>query len=142
MYYEGTEPVISTLEVKARSQKVTNILKSHIGDVTYPRPAGVFGRTCPAGGGGADSAPCLTPERMVVERREKRQTKSLNKTNLTNTKNFTKRGQRSGQGQVKGQNYRFPHYWLPSPTGAALIGAIRPERVRRLVRRRAVLKML
>ena len=38
--------------------------------------------------GGADSAPCLTPERMVVERREKRKTKALNKTNLRNTKNF------------------------------------------------------
>ena len=38
--------------------------------------------------GGADSAPCLTPERMVVERREKRQTKALNKTNLRNTKQF------------------------------------------------------
>ena len=59
-----------------------------------PRPAGVFGRTRPAGGGGADSAPpCLTPERMVVERREKRQTKALNKTNLQNTKKFTLRGQ-------------------------------------------------
>ena len=50
-----------------------------------PRPSGVFGRTRPAGGG-ADSAPCLTPERMVEERREKRQTKALNKTNLSNTK--------------------------------------------------------
>ena len=45
-------------------------------------------------------------------------------------------------GQVKGQNYTFPHYWLPSPSGAALIGAIHPERVQRLVRRRAVLKTL
>ena len=53
-----------------------------------PRPAGVFGRTRPAGGG-ADSAPYLTPERMVVERREKRQTKALNNTYLQNTKNFT-----------------------------------------------------
>ena len=97
-----------------------------------PRPAGVFGRTRPAGGG--DSAPCLTPERMVLERREKRQTKALNKTNFKNTKKFTLRGQRSGQGQVKGQNYRFPHYWLPSPTSAALIGAIHPERVQRLAR--------
>ena len=35
-----------------------------------PRPAGVFGRT-PQLGGGADSAPCLTPEQMVVERRKK-----------------------------------------------------------------------
>ena len=53
-----------------------------------PRPAGVFGRTRPAGGGQI-LLPCLTPERMVVERREKRQTKALNKTNLKNTKNFT-----------------------------------------------------
>ena len=41
------------------------------------------------GGGGVDSAPpCFTPERMVVERRGKRQTKALNKTNLRSTKNF------------------------------------------------------
>ena len=90
-------------------------------------------------GGGADSAPYLTPKRMVVERREKRQTKTFNKTNLRNTRHFALRGQRSGQGQVKGQNYKFPHYWLPSPTGAALIGAIHPERVQTLVRRVAAL---
>ena len=54
-----------------------------------PRPAGVFGRTRPAGGGQILPPPCLTPERMVVERREKRQTKALNKKNLKNTKNFT-----------------------------------------------------
>ena len=54
-----------------------------------PRPAGVFARTRPARGEGADSAPCLTPERMVVERREERQTKALNKTNPKSTKNFT-----------------------------------------------------
>ena len=29
-YYYNTEPVLSTLEVKARSQKVTNILKRQI----------------------------------------------------------------------------------------------------------------
>ena len=39
--------------------------------------------------GGQILPPCVTPERMVVERREKRQTKALNKTNLKNTKNFT-----------------------------------------------------
>ena len=39
--------------------------------------------------GGQILPPCLTPERMVVERRRKRQTKALNKTNLKNTKNFT-----------------------------------------------------
>ena len=50
-----------------------------------PRPAGAFDRPRPAGGGG-DSAPCPTPERMVIERRGKRQTKALNKTNLRNTK--------------------------------------------------------
>ena len=90
-------------------------------------PLGYLAERAPLGE--ADSAPCLTPKRMVVERRENRQTKALNKTNLKNTKKFTHKGQRSGQGQVKGQNYRFPHYWLPSPTGAALIGAIHPERV-------------
>ena len=52
-------------------------------------PLGYSAERAPLGGGGADSAPCLTPERMVVERREKRQTKALNKTNLKNTKNFT-----------------------------------------------------
>ena len=52
-------------------------------------PLGYSAERAPLGGGGADSAPCLTPERMVVERRKKRQTKSLNKTNLKNTKNFT-----------------------------------------------------
>ena len=81
----------------------------------------------PRGGGGADSSPCLTPERMVIERREKRQMKALNKTNLRNTNSAASRGQRLGQGQVEGQNYRFPHCWLPSPTGAALIGAILPD---------------
>ena len=45
-------------------------------------------------------------------------------------------------GQVKGQNYRLPHFWLPSPTGAALIGAIHSERHQRLVRRGAVLNTL
>ena len=102
-------------------------------------PLGYSAKRVPLGGG-TDSAPCLTPQPMVVERREKRQTKALNKTNLKNTKKITSRGQRSGQGQVKGQNYRFPHNWLPNPTGAALIGAIYPERVQRLVRRRVVLK--
>ena len=92
--------------------------------------------------GVGDSTHCLPPARMVVERRGKRQTKALNKTNLRNTKKFTLRGQRSGQRQVKGQNYRFPHCWIQSPTGAALIGAIHPERVKRLVRRGTVLKTL
>ena len=50
-------------------------------------PLGYSAERAPLGGG-ADSAPCLTPERMVVERRKKRQTKALNKTNLKNTKNF------------------------------------------------------
>ena len=53
-----------------------------------PRQAGVFGRTRPAGGGEQILSPCLIPERMVVERREKRQTKALNKTNLRNANNF------------------------------------------------------
>ena len=54
-------------------------------------------------GGGADSAPCLTPERMLVERREKRQTKALNKTNLKNTNKLLKevRGQVRVRSKVK-----------------------------------------
>ena len=79
----------------------------------YSRTAGVIGRTRPAGGGMQILPPCLTRKRMVVERRKKRQTNALNKSNLRNTKNFASRGQRSAQGQVKGQNYRFPHCWLP-----------------------------
>ena len=64
-----------------------------------PHPAGVFGRTRPAGGG-ADSATCLTPKRIVVERRGKWQTKALYKKNLKNTKNYFKRLEvRSGSGQ-------------------------------------------
>ena len=51
-------------------------------------PLGYSAERAPLGGG-RFCPPCLTPERMVVERREKRQTKALNKTNLKNTKNFT-----------------------------------------------------
>ena len=53
-----------------------------------PRPAGVFSRTRPAGGGLILPPPCLTSERRVVERRGKRQTKGLNETDLKSTKNF------------------------------------------------------
>ena len=102
--------------------------------------SGSIRTNAPHWGRGEDSVPCLTPERMVVERREERQTKALNKTNLTNTKHFAERGQRSCQGQVKSQNYRFRHYWLLSPTDAALISASHPERVQILFRRGAVLK--
>ena len=51
-------------------------------------PLGYSAERAPLGGGQI-LPPCLTPERMVVERREERQTKALNKTNLKNTKNFT-----------------------------------------------------
>ena len=71
-------------------------------DLLTRAPLGYSAERSPLGG--TDSAPCLTPERMVVERREKRHTKPLNQTNLRNTKTFASRGQRSGQGQVKGQN--------------------------------------
>ena len=37
--------------------------------------------------GGRILPPCLTHEQMVVERREKRQTEALTKTNLRNTNN-------------------------------------------------------
>ena len=55
----------------------TNGLRSP-GAPLNPRPAGVFGRTRPAGGG-ADSAPppCLTRERVAVARWARRQTKAL-----------------------------------------------------------------
>ena len=87
-----------------------------------PRPAGVFGRTRPAGGGRADSAPCLTPERMVVERRENGKRKLSTRQILRTPKILLKEVRGQVKGQVKGQNYRVPQYWLPSPTGAALIG--------------------
>ena len=47
--------------------------------IINPRPAGVFGRTRPAEGGGADSAPplCLTQERVAVARWARRQKKAL-----------------------------------------------------------------
>ena len=51
-------------------------------------PLGYSAERAPLGGG-ILCPPCLTPERMVVERREKGQTKALNKTNLKNTKHFT-----------------------------------------------------
>ena len=67
-----------------------------------PRPAGVFGRTRPAGGGQI-LPPCLTPERMVVERREKRQTNALNKQILRTPKILLKevRGQVRVRSKVK-----------------------------------------
>ena len=68
-----------------------------------PRPAGV-GRTRPLGGG-ADSVPCLTHERMVVERREKRQTKALNNKNHKNTNNFAKEVR--GQVRVRSNQVKF-----------------------------------
>ena len=51
-----------------------------------PRPAGVFSRTRPAGGG--RFCPPLSNSRTDGRRKkEKRQTKALNKTNLRNTNN-------------------------------------------------------
>ena len=54
----------------------------------YPAPAEVLSRTRPAGGGRFFSLPRLTPERRVVETREKRQMKTFNKVILRNTNNF------------------------------------------------------
>ena len=54
-----------------------------------PRPAGVFSRTRPAGGG-ADSAPppCLTPELIGAARRARRRSKALNEKIPMHFKNF------------------------------------------------------
>ena len=85
---------------------------------------------------GADSAPpCLTSERRVVERREKRQTEGLNKFDINSTTNFAYVGHKSGQGQVKGQNYKFSQQWRPSPGGEEPIDGVHPERIL-MVRRR------
>ena len=81
-----------------------------VGQSFNPRPAGVFGERAPLRGRGADSALCLTPERMVVERREKRQTKALNKKNLRNTKKLLKevRGQVRDRVRSKVKTTGFP----------------------------------
>ena len=50
-------------------------------------PLGYSAESAPLGG--QILPPCLTPERMVVERWEKRQAKALNKTNIQNIKKFT-----------------------------------------------------
>ena len=120
--------------------------KYHLSNLTFsylnPRHVWAFSRTRPAGGRGVRFCPLSSFRTNGRKKPKKRQTKALNKLNLRNTNNFALRGQRSGQGQVKGQNYRFPRCWLQSPTGAALIGALHPERVRRLVRRGTVLTTL
>ena len=48
---------------------------------------------------------------------------------------------RSGQGQVKGQNYKPQQYWTMSPGTEELIDRMQPERVRRLERQSAKLYM-
>ena len=48
-------------------------------DEVNPRPAGVFSRTRPAGGGGGQILPpCLTPELIGAARRARRRSKALN----------------------------------------------------------------
>ena len=76
-----------------------------------PRPAGIFGRTRPAGGGGRF---CSLSNFPTNGRRktEKRQTKALNKTNLRKIKNLLKevRGQVRVRSKVKAtgfNNYGF-----------------------------------
>ena len=90
---------------------------------------------------GGDFAPCQIPQRMVVERRENGKRKLSTRRILEKPKICLKRSEvRAGSGQMS--KLQFPHYWLPSPTGAAMIGALHQERVQRLVRRGAVLKTL
>ena len=137
----GRSVLHSLLPVRFLQDGIQSVAKSKYWSKSVnPRPAGVFGQTpnTPAGysafrGGGRF---CSLSNSQTDDRRKTRKlsTKALNKTNLRNTKNFAYRG------QVKDQNYRFPHYWLPSPIDAALIGAIHPERVQNLVRRGAVLE--
>ena len=82
--WKVSAPLVLTLSLKNLREGVV----SHSPGRTRvsPRPAGVFSRTLNAGGG-ADP-PCLTSERGVVKRREKRQTKGVNETDLKSTKNF------------------------------------------------------
>ena len=71
-----------------------------------PRPAGVFGRTRPAGGGGGQilpplpAHPCLTLERLAVERRVRWQSKALDEYFLSNLKKIVE-GRMSGQAKVR-----------------------------------------
>ena len=53
-----------------------------------PRPAGVFSRTRPAGGGGRFCPPCLTPELIGAARRARRRSKALNEKIPVRIKNF------------------------------------------------------
>ena len=53
-----------------------------------PRPAGVFSRTRPAGGGGQILPPCLTPELIGAARRARRRSKALNEKIPMHIKNF------------------------------------------------------
>ena len=53
-----------------------------------PRPAGVFSRTRPAGGGGRFCPPCLTPELIGAARRARRRSKALNEKILMHIKKF------------------------------------------------------
>ena len=107
--------------------------------IIKPRPAGVFGRTRTAGGRGQILLPLSNTRTDGRKKTVKNDKRKLSTKRILGTPKILLKEVR---GQVKGQNYRFPHYWLPSPTGAALIGAIHPERVHRLVRRGAVLKTL
>ena len=87
---------------------------THVCYVTNPRPAGVFGRTSPAGGGEILPPPhpsCLTRKREAVGRRARRQSKAIAEYVLSNLKIVLK-GHMSDQGQVKGQNRDFSPYRL------------------------------
>ena len=54
-----------------------------------PRPAGVFSRTRPAGGGGGQILPpCLTPELIGAARRARRRSKALNEKISVRIKKF------------------------------------------------------
>ena len=47
----------------------------------------------------------------------------------------------SGQGQVKGKNYKLQQYWAMHPGTEELINRIHPEQVSRLGRQSAILDM-
>ena len=94
------------------SSHITSSMADDICDAKHnPHPAGIFGRTRPAEGDGADSVPCLTRERVAVARRARRQSIALNEYFLSNFKNFLE-SYMSGQGQVKGKNRHFSPYRL------------------------------
>ena len=75
--------------------KLSNILAERGVPMPYlnPRPAGVFSRTRPAGGGGGQILPpCLTPELIGAATRARRRSKALNEKIPMHIKKFSLRG--------------------------------------------------